>query len=253
MRRVVPLLTALAALAVLAPPASAAAGAGDGPPLRVAVSACQTGLDAASRSAAFTASMPARPDTLRMAIRFDLQQRTVDGGVWQRVSAPRFGRWERSRSGVAGFVYTKDVHGLSAPGEYRAVVRLRWYAQDGTTRTVRRVTRTCRQPDARPVLTAGRLQMGPADDPALAVYRVSVRNVGLLPAGPFAVALDMDGTEAGRATVAGLARNAATTVTIAAPRCTGGSVLELDLDADGALGGAVPGGVIVRRACPAAP
>jgi hypothetical protein len=249
MRRALPLIATLAMLAV---PASAIAQDDDAPPLRAAVTACQTGLDAASRSAAFTASMPARGDTVRMAIRFDLQQRTVDGGVWQRVSAPRFGRWERSRSGVAGFVYTKDVHGLSAPGEYRAIVRLRWYAQDGTTRTVRRVTRTCRQPDARPVLAAGRLRMTPAAaDPALAGYRVRVRNEGLLPAGAFAVALELDGAEAGRASVAGLAPDAATTVAITAPRCADDTVLELQLDADGELDGATPGGVTVRRACPA--
>jgi hypothetical protein len=248
MRRVAPLIATLALLAV---PAPAVAGDGEAPPLRVGVSACQTGLDAASRSAAFTASMPARRDTVRMAIRFDLQQRTADGGVWQRVRAPRFGRWDRSRTGVAGFVYTKDVHGLSAPGEYRAAVRLRWYAQDGTTRTVRRITRTCRQPDAAPVLTAGRLQMSPGADPALAVYRVQVRNTGLLPAAAFAVALDIDGTEAGRASVAGLAPDAAATVTITAPPCARTSDLELHLDADGALGGTVPGGSVVRRSCPA--
>ena len=88
------------ALLVLAPPSPAAAG--DAPRLRAVVSACETGMDPASRMAAFTASMPARDDTARMAIRFDLQQRTIDGGVWRRVAAPSFGRWERSRPDVAG-------------------------------------------------------------------------------------------------------------------------------------------------------
>ena len=121
-------ITALLVL-LLAP---SAARAGDAPRLRATVSSCQTGIDPASRSAVFTASMPGNEDTARMAIRFDLQQRTVDGGIWKKVAAPSFGRWERSRPGVAGFVYAKDVHGLTAPGEYRAVVRFRWYASDGT-------------------------------------------------------------------------------------------------------------------------
>jgi hypothetical protein len=239
------------AVALLALPAPARAGGDDAPPLRAAVSSCQTGMDPASRSAAFTASMPARHDTRRMAIRFDLQQRTVDGGVWERVSAPRFGRWERSRNGVAGFVYTKDVHGLSAPGEYRAIVRFRWYAADGSTRTVRKVTRSCRQPDARPWLTAGRLQLAPAADPGLAIYRVRVRNASRLPATSFAVALALNGVEAGRAGVSGLGPGASTTVAITAPRCAAGSTVELRLDADDALDDTTPDGGLVRLDCPA--
>jgi hypothetical protein len=145
MRRAALLTAALVALA-----APAAARAGNAPKLRAVVSSCQTGADPASRAASFTASMPARGDTARMAIRFDLQQRTVDGGVWRKVPAPSFGRWERSRPGVAGFVYAKDVHGLTAPGEYRAIVRFRWFADDGTVRETRRKTPSCKQPDQRP-------------------------------------------------------------------------------------------------------
>jgi hypothetical protein len=207
----------LAVLAVLAVPASAAGAPDDAPRLRAVVSSCQTGSDPTMRSAAFTASMPADVDTVRMAIRFELQQRTVDGGVWQKLAAPSFNRWERSRPGVAGFVYTKDVHGLSAPGEYRAVVRFRWSAQDGTVRNVRKTTKSCSQPDQRASLVTGQLQLLPTADPALATYRVPVRNTGRVPAGPFAVTLAQDGVEVGRAMVAGLAPGATTTVLITAP------------------------------------
>jgi CARDB len=247
MRRIAVSLIALAALAA---PASAVAAAGDAPRLRAVVSSCQTSLDAAARAAAFTASMPADGSTIRMAIRFDLQQRTIDGGVWQRVAAPSFGRWERSRPGVAGFVYTKDVHGLTAPGEYRAIVRFRWFADDGTVRTLRKVTRSCRQPDARPNLVAGRLQVVPLATPGLVVYQLAVRNAGRTPAGPFAVALDLDGAEAGRAAVAGLAPRAVTTVQILAASCAGGHAVDLRLDADGAIDEAVEDDGLVRPACP---
>jgi hypothetical protein len=200
--------------------------------------------------AAFTASMPASPDTHRMAIRFDLQQRTVDGGVWQRVAAPSFGRWERSRAGVAAFVYTKDVHGLAAPGEYRSVVRFRWWSSGGGVRTVRKVTRSCRQPDHRPNLLAGRVQVAPSSAAGLVGYRLAVKNAGRTPAGAFTVALALGGAEAARTTVPGLAPGAWTTVELLAPPCPAGGSLELRVDADGAVDEASEADGVARPACP---
>jgi hypothetical protein len=243
-------LTIAALLALLAP---SSAAAGDAPRLRAIVSACQTGMDPASRMAAFTASMPAADDTARMAIRFDLQQRTMDGGVWQRVPAPSFGRWERSRPGVAGFVYTKDVHGLTAPGEYRAIVRFRWWSADGKVRNVRKITRSCRQPDPRPNLLAGRLTVLPNPMSGVAVYRLLVRNGGRTAAGPFAVAMLQHGAEVARAQVAGLAPGAWTSVDLQAPPCSASTVLELRLDADDAVDEAGEEDSVVRPACPFAP
>jgi hypothetical protein len=242
--------TALTIAALLALAAPSPAAAGDAPRLRAVVSACETGTDPVSRMAAFTASMPAGDDTVRMAIRFDLQQRTIDGGVWQRVAAPSFGRWERSRPDVAGFVYTKDVHGLTAPGEYRAIVRFRWWSADGGARTLRRVTRTCRQPDPRPNLLAGRLMVLPNPFTGVAGYRLPLRNGGRSAAGPFAVAMLQDGAEVARAQVAGLAPGAWTTVELRAPYCSAGTVLELRLDADDAIDEASEEDSVVRPACP---
>jgi len=247
MRRAALLLTALATLAL---PAAAAAAPGDPPRLRAALTACETGPEELDRIAAFTGSMPARRDTVRMAIRFDLQQRTVDGGVWRRLEAPTFGRWERSRPGVAGFVYTKDVKALPAPGEYRAVVRFRWHAADGGVRTVRRVTRTCRQPDPRPDLVARRVEVLPTALPALATYRVRVRNAGRGHADAFAVALLVGGVEAGRATVAGLAPRTSVTVQIVAPRCLAGTAVEARVDAAGAVDEADEGNGTAALSCP---
>jgi hypothetical protein len=239
-------LIALIALSLLALPAAARA---DAPRPRVAVQACQTGQAPAERVAAFVASMPAGDDTVRMAMRFDLQQRTVDGGVWERVVAPSFGRWERSRTGVAGFVYAKDVHGLSAPGEYRAIVRLRWYARDGSVRELRRVTRSCRQPDPRPDLVAGRLQVLPVPDTPLATYRLPVRNTGRGAAGPFAVALRLGGAEVARAVVGGLAPGATSVVVLQAPACAAGAPVELAIDADGTVAEADEDDAVIRPPC----
>jgi hypothetical protein len=233
-------------LLLLAP---SAARAGDAPKLRAIVSSCQTGVDPASRTAVFTASMPGNEDTARMAIRFDLQQRTVDGGVWRKVAAPSFGRWERSRTGVAGFVYAKDVHGLTAPGEYRAVVRFRWYAADGTVAETRRTTRSCKQPDPRADLVGGRVQIAPGAD-GTAIYRVVVRNTGRTAAGPFTVALTVAGAPAASTTVGGLAPGAATTVELTGPACPADQPVQLTIDDGDAVEESSEAGSVVGPVCP---
>ena len=248
MRRAALATTALIALLV-----ASAAEAADAPRVRAVVSSCQTGLEPESRAAAFTASMPAAAATVRLPSRSDLQQRTAGGGVWQRVPAPSFGRWERSRPGVAAFVWTKDVHGLTAPGEYRAVVRFRWRSADGRVRTVRKVTRSCRQPDIRPNLVAGRIAAAPSATPGVVAYRVPVRNAGRTEARPFAVELRIGGAQAARAAIDGLAAGEWRIVELLAPACTEGQLLEVVLDAQNAVDEAAEDDGIVRPACPVGP
>ena len=213
--------------------APSAARAGDAP--RSPGDRCpsrQTGLDPASRGhrGVHRASMPASQGTARVwRSVFHLQQRTVDGGIWKKVAAPSFGRWERSRPGVAGFVYAKDVHGLTAPGD-----TARSCASGGTRPTApsaetRRTTRSCKQPDQRPDLVGGRVQVLPAAD-GTAAYRVAVRNTGRTAAGPFAVALSVGGAPVASTTVGGLAPGAATTVELAGPACSAGQPVQLTID-----------------------
>src|SRR5436190_12108148 len=149
-----------AAIACLLLPlaAPAAARAAERPPLQARLVACFTGPSAAARRATFMASMPAVAGAARMAIRFDLLQRAPGDAAFARVGLPAWGRWERSEPGRSGFIYTKTVRALRAPGAYRARVRFRWFGLDGRiVRRARRLTRTCRQPDLRPDLRAGAL------------------------------------------------------------------------------------------------
>ena len=171
-------ITALLVL-LLAP---SAARAGDAPRLRATVSSCQAGIDPASRAAVFTASMPGNDDTARMAIRFDLQQRTVDGGVWKKVAAPSFGRWERSRPGVAGFVYTRAA---SAPSGRSWAQRPFFQTPPSTVRCWRSKRIAIRAvssfPGIEAVNTAGRSGVDPglADgSPAISVHRLPARRTG---------------------------------------------------------------------------
>jgi hypothetical protein len=95
------------------------------PPLRASLAACESGPQAGQRFAVFTASMPALAGTRQMSMRFDLMERR-DGARrrWRRLTAPAFGRWDRSKEpGAAGFIYTKRVERLSQAAEYRATVR----------------------------------------------------------------------------------------------------------------------------------
>src|SRR5215212_3359255 len=152
MRRTVIAAVCLAALSggaaapVLAAPAQAPppAAAPAPPSLGATLASCVRSPDAAQRSASFTASMPALPGTRRMLLRFDLFQRVAAGEGFTPVRVPRWGVWQRSRTGVAGFVFTKHVNGLQAPGDYRAVVRFRWLdARGRVQRTTLRRTRVC--------------------------------------------------------------------------------------------------------------
>ena len=76
--------------------------------------------------------MPAMAGTKRMWMRFDLLQRTPGQAEYEPVQGcPQWGVWQRSQPGRDGFIYTKSVQGLRAPGSYRARVRFRWYDAAG--------------------------------------------------------------------------------------------------------------------------
>jgi hypothetical protein len=235
MRR--PLALALALLLLAAAPAAADAA----PRLRATLATCAPGV------AEFRAAMPAIPGSVRLAMRFDLQSRAPDGGLWQRVVAPGFGTWIRSEPRRAGLVYAKRVEGLGAPMAYRSVVRFRWLGEEGEVlRSARRTTRACEQDDPRPDLAAGRLTALPGPDEATLRYRLVVRNEGAADAGPFAVALDVG--EGARAEVAGVRAGRAATVELVAPRC--GGQVGVHLDADGVVAESDEADNLVPRPCP---
>src|ERR671937_1283690 len=87
----------------LAAPAAAHAQA---PPLRAKLTACQTGPDAADRTATFTGSMPAIKGTKRMWMRFDLQRRSTSGATFTTINVPGLGVWQKSApERSSGFVF----------------------------------------------------------------------------------------------------------------------------------------------------
>jgi CARDB protein len=245
----------LATIACLLTPLAAAPAADaqrqQRPPLGARLVACTTGATAPARVAVFSARMPALPGTRRMWMRFDLLQRTPGQAEYERVRLPAWGVWERSQPGRTGFIYTKRVQGLRAPGAYRARVRFRW--SDATGRVQQRATRTtptCRQPDPRPDLTAGALS-AMAGLGSGATYLLEVGNDGRGPAPPFDVVLSVAGMPEPAVRVAGLAPDEHRVVSIAGPRCAPGWTVRFVLDAAGAVDEADEAGDVVDRPCPA--
>jgi hypothetical protein len=245
--------TALAAacLAVLTGGAAAPAAGAAPPPLAATLTSCVRSADAAQRAASFTARMPALRRTERMLVRFDLFQRTSQGEGFTRVRVPRWGVWHRSKRGVAGFVFTKHVNGLQAPGDYRAVVRFRWLDAAGRTqRTARRVTHACKQPDLRPDLRAARLAAVPGPTPGTATYSAVVVNSGRGPAGPFAVALAVGDAVLAPQMLEPLGPRSRRALSLQGPRCAPGTVLRLTVDSAAEVAEASETDNVLEAPCP---
>jgi hypothetical protein len=240
----------LIALPVLVLPAAARAQA---PPLRAKLSACQSGPAIAARAATFTGSMPAIKGTRRMSMRFDLLQRIPPDEGFETIKVPGLGIWQKSVPGrKSGFVFKQRVQGLVAPGEYKAVVRFRWYGRAGTLlRSTKRETPVCTQPDQRPNLRAGVLDAARGPQPEEATYALVVRNDGRSAAGAFDVVLDVAGADQlAERVAAGLAAGGLQTLTFVAPRCRPGTTLRFTLDARAEVQESVESDDVVERACP---
>ncbi|HEY1538130.1 MAG TPA: CARDB domain-containing protein [Solirubrobacteraceae bacterium] len=197
--------------------------------LSAAVETCETSPLPVGRVASFVGSMPATTGATQMQMRFDLQRRHPGERHWRIVrGAQGFGVWATADPGRAGFVFHKRVDSLPAPAAYRAVVRFRWNAADGTiVRRARRTTSACDQPDLRPDLVPGSLRAVLDAQPALAVYTFVVRNSGRSAAGPFSVRVA--GAVAG---VPGLAAGGQASVVVVGAACAPGSMVDALVDSD---------------------
>jgi hypothetical protein len=214
----------------------------------VSLAACETGAEPAQRFAVFTGSMPAAKGTRRMAMRFDLEERGSDPASVQRVPAPKLGRWNRSKAGVAGFVYTKRVTRLAQGRWYRAVVRFRWHdARGRVQRSAKRVTPFCQQPDQRPNLALEALSR-----PRPSSYLVTIVNTGPTAAPESTLSVEpRPGAEAVRR-VPPLAPGERTSVVVDAEACEPSSVVVVQLDRFTAVDESREADNRVELTCPAA-
>jgi hypothetical protein len=171
-----------------------------------------------------------------MQMRFTLQAGTPDAPAWAKVAAPGFGTWITARRGAPVYLYDKTVDGLLAPAGYRAVVDFRWRDAAGRViRTSRDTSRTCHQPDPRPNLSAGGLDIQPAAEAGRRRYVATLVNTGRGAAGPFEVDITREGALLGSLQIAGLAAGAHRTVALAGPACTPGEQIAVVVDAANAV------------------
>ncbi|MCW3022131.1 MAG: hypothetical protein JWR30_1453 [Conexibacter sp.] len=218
-------------------------------PLAAKTVACTTGAEPASRAAAFTGSMPAITGARRMQMRFELQQRTGEAGAYKRLDVPGWGGWEKADPGRPGFVFTRRVDALLAPASYRAQITFRWYDRKGhALRTTMRTSTACLQPDARPELVLGGLDIAPKGTDQ-AFYTVAVSNDGRSPAAAFTVTLTVDGTLLPPLTLGPLQAGARGQGTIAGPRCSAGSMVTVTVDAGGTVDESDEADDVVQRPC----
>jgi CARDB len=210
---------------------SSSAGAAQVPKDKVGVRL--TTCDAVLHSATFQGTMQAFGGATTLQMRFTLQARDpARSGKWARVGAPKpFEEWLTAATGITRYVYDKGVDNLPVGLSYRAVVRFRFRAADGTLvgRAVRHSKR-CRQPDNRPDLQPVRLRGGDVLADGTRSYQLTMTNAGKSASGPTSAALDVNGVRV-LVNDPGLAPGATTTLDFLAPACPTGSSVTATVDA----------------------
>ncbi len=204
----------------------------------VKMDGCQRSLTA-DRSASFTAQMATDGPADRMAMRFVLLVRPMLGGPlrgpWKALSGvPSFGSWDRAGKGAGIFRSTKRVAGLSVGQSYRVVVSHRWLSSSG--RVIKRavvVSAACDQPDMHAELT-GSLISRRAATGGNSLYLIAVRNSGFGAAGPFNVALNVNGSDRSLG-IKSLAAQRSRLLRFVAPACSVDSTVRLSVDSGAAI------------------
>jgi hypothetical protein len=188
------LLIGLAAVAAVAVAPAALVSAAAPARSQLSVFACTHALDPGARAVGVTATMRPLTGTRRMAVRFELLQRSpglpvqeVTGGdlsVWRTPGNPTLGQ-------LPGDVWRlqKSVYNLDVPFTYQFRVSFRWTGLHGKVLgTATRWTRTCRQRELRPDLAVKSIAVSAvAGHPNKDLYTAVIVNQGLTGAGPFQV------------------------------------------------------------------
>jgi CARDB protein len=171
-----------------------AAAAGTPPRAQLVGFSCTHALDPGSRAIAVTAVMRPLTGTRKMALRFELLQRSPGLPV-QAVDVGDLGQWRSPPNPTLGQLpgdvwrREKPVYNLAVPFTYQFRVSFRWTGTHGKVLgTATRDSRTCRQRELRPDLTVKSIAVSPiAGHPKKDLYTAVLANQGLTGAGPFQV------------------------------------------------------------------
>ncbi|HEX8743846.1 MAG TPA: CARDB domain-containing protein [Thermoleophilaceae bacterium] len=201
-------------LGALASPARAAVPA-------VKIAECRTGKAPEMRLATFAARMRGGKNVARMAMRFQLLERTPGAEAAHPVAAPELAPWRKSRVGVRDFSYAQTIKGLSSGVTYSVLVQFRYYnARGKVVRREERESGTCVQDGALPNLVLGAVRLAPGSTEKTAVYSVSVGNTGQGEAKSVPVSLIADGALVDTRTIDLLQAGEFTTVKFTGPHCS---------------------------------
>lgn len=200
---------------------------------------CQDALSPSQREVSVQGVMRPVPGTLRMAMRFELLERTKVGGPLTEVSGGDLDHWKTPTNPTLGQrpgdVWSVDhpVIGLAAPATYRFRVTFRWTGKHGKVlATVRRESAPCVQRELRPDLVVGPITVKPAPSaPAHDKYIVLIRNTGASAAGPFQVLfVPGAGYPEQAKTIAALRAHGQRSVTFTGPACTAATTPTVTVD-----------------------
>jgi len=191
-------LIAGAAVAAGAGPAAAgpaAPGAAAAPRAELTQFVCQRALDPANRSVSVQAVTRPLTDTRKLAVKFDLLERTPAAPSAATVRGDGLGTWitptDPTLGQLPGDVWrlNKTVLNLDAPATYRFRVTFRWTGALGKVLgTAVRYTRSCTQRELRPDLLVSSITVGPvAANPDEDLYTAVIADQGATGAGPFEV------------------------------------------------------------------
>jgi len=259
--KVRPLLTGLAAVTVIAamPVATAAAAT----PARSQLSAfsCTHAQDPGARAVGVTATMRPLTGTRRMAIRFELLQRSpglpvqeVNSGdlsVWRTPANPTLGQ-------LPGDVWRlqKSVYNLDVPFAYQFRVSFRWTGLHGKVLgTATRFTRTCHQRELRPDLAVRSIAVAPIPGhPNKNLYTAVIANQGVTGAGPFQVLFAPGDTSAPTTdTVSFLGAGKTRTLAFVGPSCDAANPPTVSADAASQVDDFDRSNNVLAATCPTSP
>ncbi len=250
---------AIAAAAVSAVPALAASSSP--PRSQLSGYACTHALDPGSRAIAIKATMRPLDGTRKMAMRFELLQRSPgmpveevtggDLGTWRTPSNPTLGQ-------LPGDIWRvqKSVYNLDVPFNYQFRVTFRWTGPTGKViGTATRYTKTCHQVELRPDLAVKSITVAPiTGHPNKELYTAVITNQGLTGAGPFQVLFAPGDSSAPTTdTIAFLGPGRSRTLTFTGPVCDSTSPPSVSADSASQVDDFDRTNNVLDATCPASP
>ncbi len=190
---------------------------------------CQDALAPAQREISIQGVMRPVAGTLRMAMRFELLERTQRGGRLTEVTGGDLDHWKTPPNPTLGQrpgdVWSVDhpVVGLAAPATYRFRVTFRWTGKHGKVlATVQRQSPLCVQRELRPDLVVSTITVKPIPGvPAHDKYIAAIRNKGASASGSFEVLFIPGGAYPQQTkTAASLRAHGGRSVTFTGPPCS---------------------------------